>query len=591
MSLLSFLQKRFFSDQRVSSADNLAELREVVELYKNIHNCSFLNIFIYNLKYFLSYSVGLGLSKISYFTRKPLLKTKLNSHGRNMINQYKFYRLLYSMEKHRIYSAKENLYQLLIDTINNNHENPQKIIDRINKIIAGYIVVNSKDFNKYQLIKIKNYYYKWVDSLGEENSSKYFLTKFIETRTHKYSLLFKEQAVDSEVFRNKPVNLKKKYFKILSVVIIIGTSIALGLIPAVLASGSVGSVIFSLLTIGIPSIIINLIIYNHSVQNFVQDLMNGRLLRDDNGKFVSLAIPLFIISAAAGIVYASMVFVTSFIACTALAFSLIPSVIIKGLPSFVFGLACLSAISLAFTAMISTTALYFSSLVDVARKGVIKEFFGFIKEKFLLVINSNKTLQQKSILLIIKSLFYLSLLVSSFYLTFVETALLYSMTISLIPIVPVALCLVILTAPVNLLFTFKIYSFSTNLILSIPSFCNNVKDNIKSIFANPIILYEAIKTSLKLLVMSLFIADYAKGSATGLVDEVSTVNFFGINLHMNNSLVSGFTKFTEAGDCVGVCLEGAHDTYEPTVASLILASIPSDVKECEFSANHRFKPV
>ncbi len=572
MLLFAYFSKISLHDSLLTPNNDLAQIEKAINFYKKLNNISVFEVFIYNLNYLLLYAYGVILNKICFFINDNKVKTRLSEHSSNIISQYRFYSLLYSIEKHRVHSAKDNLYNLLSEVLINQSMIFSYKINLINKITAAYIVENSKDFNVYQLKKLKKAYYKWVESLEKPNKNKYYLTKFSSTESDKYSLSNQEPEAKSQKLPKKNVNWQKKYSKITSYFVIFGSGIALGIIPAVLSAGAFGGVLSSLIVIGIPSVIINLIIYKYSVQSFIKDMLNDRLLKDENGKFIKLSIPLFIISLATGVIYASMVFVTSFIAVKALLFYLFPQVIISSLSFLIVGLAKFVAASFTLTTFISTVSLYFSSLVNELRYGVKKAFTEFINQKFLSVIKSNKTKQQKILSLIANTLFYLSLLAAALYLTFIETALLYSMAVILVPNPILVLGLVILSAPANLLFTFKIYTFLVNFTISVPNFFSTIKSNFYLIISNPILFYESIKASLKFIVLSLFIIDYAKGSAAGLVNELSTVSFFGVNLHMNSTFVSGITKLTEATDCVGVCLEGANEIYEPAVSNLVSGS-------------------
>lgn len=575
---LDSLFKKLFHISSVSQGDKdlidlelmSAEALYLVNIFTNIQQQSAWRVFLDDLKYFGLNVYRLFLDKIIYQFASQNLRKQIQVKANLIKAQYQFYCLLYVLERHQLVCKDADLYKLIKDILMDPTSKSTDKLKLVNEVIADFILQNYEILQTYHIKELYRNYVDWLKSYqGSDNYLSFIQKEKSSEDRESYRLSHQRKGLIIKKKSYSGVKYLKKKIKSFSYFIVLLTSVAFGVIPAVLAAGAWGNILSSLLIIGGPSIVINIILYNTSVKSFIRELFNGSLLKNRNNKINWVCLPLFILSLCVGVAYGAMVFVTSLIAFKVVLTSLFSFILSGSVLIWLSAMtAALSALALAFSTIVSTTALYFSSLVDVVRQGLLSSLEQFLNTNFIKVFNSDIGLFKKSLIIASRIFLYSVLLISAAYLTFVETALLYSMSIVLIPNSLLSLGIVLSTVPANLLFTFKIYNFVCNTLYQIPNFVRELKNNFQIIWSNPVLLYESIKTAVKGLSIILLIFDYAKGSARGLVDEVAGMNFFGVNLHMDSRLVSGITQVAEAADCAGACLEGATETCESTITRI-----------------------
>lgn len=578
-------------DHQVPKQKNIKKPTKQTKIFSNLQNVladyavvakgSVLKLIYANFKYQFIW----GIATIGNILLPKSLKTPQDQESIYLNKQqYYFYNLLYILLKLNVISLDKDICAIsdLLKNLDLVEDDKLKTkIDILNQYLAIQINGQSHDLKYYHLKAIKKAYIKWAYSLQDLGlepksyimryySSKKHFNRYKKPKHKDYELydlkFYNEQKHGFDVPTPKKISYWARLLKAQGYLTIFFTGIAAGLIPAVLAAGTGGPLLGCILLIGFPSIIINIVLYKKYVIEFVKDIINDRLLKDANGKYIWSSIPLFVISVCGGITYSAMAFSASLIALKALGIFIIPAMI--AFPHVLLALAITGAVILAAYTLISHTALFFSSMIDVIRSGIVKEFKQYINKHFISIFNQDCSLIYKITIIVLKVILLLSLLAAAFYLTILETALLYTMALAIMPVAPLALGLVLIAAPANLLFTFKVYNFILNQIVKLPANIKYLYHNYTKIINNPILLYEAVKyiASLSILLILNFI--YAKGSAKGLVEEMklsssrTILNPFAIN--PNSIGVRVVSQALETADASGAISDGIKDTLKPT---------------------------
>lgn len=397
-------------------------------------------------------------------------------------------------------------------TLNNEFSTHQKL-ERLNYVIALaiYMQDHNRSMSYLQIHILRKAYYHWVRSLSDNQETKFKFHIYKQSKDNS-TLEFDRQGKDIAL---KKFNLFKKLFFWQASIAIFFTSIVQGLIPAVLSAASNGGLLYSIALIGIPSIIMDYILFNSSVTNLVKDIWYDRLLKDNDGNYIWASIPIFVLSLCAGITYGTISYIASLTAYQGILLALFPTVA----TGFLLNIAVLFAIVSACYSFVCLSSLFFNSMIDIVRKGIYVEFKEFININFI-----NRFFEEDSVFvlnLVIslgKAVLLMGLFVGAIYLTILKTALLYSMVLELFHIPMLSLGLVLAAASSSLIFTFKVYNFALDTLLRLPWIIIDFAEYLINSFYNPIVLYEAIKRSVLFVVLGLFNFMSAKGSADGMVD-------------------------------------------------------------------------
>lgn len=481
-------------------------------------------------------------------------------------HRHKFYDFIYILYG---FNLLDNNIESLLSELNKSKVSNRESVEIINQYFAILINDRKEELSPRQLKRIKIAYTNWIYTLNDLGySQRAFVTrhydngfdKFHKPRDNEYKLDNLDKNFD--IPQRKKKTKLKRFLKSQYPITVLCTAIALGLVPAVLAAGTTGGLIVSLLVIGIPAVIINIVLYGNSVKEFIKDIINYRLLKNKEGKFIPLSIPLFVISLCGGITYGALTLTTSMTALGAIVTTIFP--LMSAFPILLAAIVALPVVVLSFYTFIAYTALFFSSMVDAVRSGVLEGVKKYVNNNYIKLWNSERSLKSKCMLTFLKLSVLIGTISLSAYLTIMEVALVYSLAIVVLPIPPVALALVLIAAPANLLFTFKVYNSLVKTVTNLPSVISSYKENFKYIKSNPVLLYDTMKHLFSWVSFTLLNLINAVGSAKGLGAEICEKNSIKIlkplHINPNNIAVNGLSQLTEFADAYGACQEGIEET-------------------------------
>ncbi len=499
------------------------------------------------------------------------------------VSKYHFYNLIYKLKQFGFDQATITATDSVED---------------ISKKIAQYIVELK---HQEQKLELKRLYYKWLRSLSKgegrsfikrlqtDEEAKY--DKYKDDRDikptdaekkpkrnikpgdkdKKYQLLDTSVDINDKQNTDKKKKFKTKTRKILKsilesqvVISVILTSVSVGLLPAVLGVAP-GGLLFSILLVGVPSIIINYVLFNKSVKELIKEISHylfsyssiTDLIKDlwstksstEAGKSNKFKIIAFIIAIAGGLAYGVLMFEN----CP-LALNLIFSIIFPFLPAAFLGhLVLVTAVIMTAYAALTLTAMYFhyiseimSELLDYVAKLPGDSFIEKTKSHFKKLREDNSIVQ-----LMFKGGLIVFILLGASYLRVVESLVFYTSAMVLFnQIKVVSILIVIVAAPANYMFTTTVYLNLVNVIKNLPSKLAAFWKYLSNNCSNPIAFYEDVKlifTHLFLWPMSFF---NALGTGQAFASES------GIRAFIPNALARGFSSV----DCFGANTSGILET-------------------------------
>lgn len=490
-----------------------------------------------------------------------------------------FYNLIYLLTRYNIINNNNKLSANLVKQLKESKASNSEKITFLNKLLAKIIYQHDQERLKneeyglqyFHVIALKKAYTAWVRSIPQNIAGQQKL--YIQRKDKNIPGLRKPTDDSFELeFSDAGYEVaakKRKWLKLLlvstGVAAVILTGLAQGMVPAVLAASISGGILISMFTIGIPSIIIDIVLYKTAVSHLVKDIWHDRLIKTHDGKFMFSSIPLLIVSLCGGITYGTMAYATSVQALNVMAAYILPAAVLGSISGFIVPVAAILAICTG----ISLTALFFSSTIDVVRSGPLKQFKQYMTDIFITPFRQPAHIIFKLSQVIINLGLFSFALVGAAYTNLLETSLLYSMSLGLFTLPAVALAMVLIAAPANMMFTFKIYNLLVEKIIELPKSIYEYVCNIKNMRSNVISLYNSIKSGI--LFSGLFLLNIINsvGSAKGLGDEIkeptarTILNVAMVNPDkVSTNLTAMMAEFC---DYIATNYEGIEETIRPEV--------------------------
>ena len=476
------------------------DIIKIINQLKQQRNATVLRVWLANVKQYCQY-------QFAWLNRAD--RARKNSSNA-------FYNLIYKLQQYHVEITDDDLASLL-NTQDYTYTRFDQHIDELNKELAKRIIElihpQSKTIAQYQKLELKRLYYTWLRSWPismkayikrEKNIPAGQLTEAVKPADAHKTYQFIENTADAEVIKAKQINFLKLFLYLQAHIAIIFTAIGQGLLPAVLATTGISSLMWSIVSIGVPSIIINYVLLNGSVKELMADIRHGRLLGTDGNKLNKIIA--FILGLCAGLTLGILMFETS-----VMAFNVIFGLLFPAASTLLaLQVPILLAAILSLYAGMALTALYVTSALELCGDNFLAKIGKFFTDLFA----------TKDILFISRELILnFAIVAGASYLAIIESVIFYASAMSLFNIPLAASIMVVLAFPANAMFTTVVYRDIADAIKNLPAILSSIIKYITKNYTNPIACYEDIKLVLSNTILWAFSVDNSLALGTGMVQE------------------------------------------------------------------------